>query len=72
MSSQVSSKIVACFQTWGGGKGWNRSSLLTASKDGIEAVESFVRSHYESGTSASLHCFCDEEQANFEYKVVMS
>lgn len=58
--------IVACYQSYG--SGWDRTKLITASKDGDSAVQSFIRDHYMSGSNKRLHTFSSEEEAYINYR----
>lgn len=56
--------VAAAFQSWGHD---GVSSLYLASQRGQECVDSFVESHYQSGTFATLHTFECEEEARAAY-----
>ena len=55
-------QIVAVFQTWANG-GIQTSGMRIASRDGQEAVNDFIDSHFESGTFATLRTFTSEAEA---------
>ena len=55
-------KIVAVFQTWANG-GIQMSNMVLASRDGQNAVDDFIDSHFNSGTFATLRTFTSESEA---------